>query len=131
MFINFVDSGRGVLFHYDAVGSREQVRACCTGNGEKMMQPLLDSHTQMERDDALWTLTDDGSEFVSSNGELFTNLTKSEAIELSLRAFRAAAEREITVGDGVHIWIVSSDNRDNKSEPSVHIDKRFYPLPQH
>lgn len=35
-------------------------------------------------------------------------LGRDEAVELVVKAFRAAAEREITIGDGIDIWILES-----------------------
>ena len=41
--------GKGALYRYDAVGSYERVRAVCAGRGEKLIQPLLDELTDMEK----------------------------------------------------------------------------------
>lgn len=146
--------------------------AVCSGEGEKMIQPILDELTNMEQDDSLWEIAGDGENaFISttavedlkhkersdykhdnvdsSNIDVLTELTEGKrghcvgldcekACDVVVRAFRAAAEREISVGDGVNVWIVKK-NLDLKSvfgTPSDDtnrylIDKRYFTLPSH
>ena len=47
--IFYTVAGQGALYRYDAVGSYERVRAVCAGRGEKLIQPLLDEITDMEK----------------------------------------------------------------------------------
>jgi 20S proteasome subunit beta 6 len=100
--------GRGVLFRYDAVGSFERVRAVCAGKGEQLMQPALDRLTNMEEDAAPWRVTDIDDVF-ESTGEKVVDLSVDEACAAVLEAYRSAAEREITVGDGVEMMVVERD----------------------
>ena len=158
-------TGTGAVYRYDAVGSNERVAAVCSGKGEHLIQPMLDEITNMEEDLSLWELSKDGENaFVPStlsnddnnnnnnNNKLHsttisrycTELSSDEACSLILRAYRSAAEREITVGDGVDIWILRqrSGTGSIKSDalltqkPSYDsneyiIEKQFYSLPQH
>jgi 20S proteasome alpha/beta subunit len=39
------------------------------------------------------------------------DLSEKEACDVVMRAFHAAAEREISIGDGVEIWIVRKGNK--------------------
>ena len=48
-YFSYTVSGQGALYRYDAVGSYERVRAVCAGRGEKLIQPLLDEITDMEK----------------------------------------------------------------------------------
>lgn len=48
-YLNYTIKGQGALYRYDAVGSYERVRAVCAGRGEKLIQPMLDEITEMEK----------------------------------------------------------------------------------
>ncbi|KAJ1421123.1 nucleophile aminohydrolase [Ochromonadaceae sp. CCMP2298] len=172
-------TGAGAVFRYDAVGSSERVRCACLGKGEKLLQPLLDELTAMERDDSMWTLAKGGQpQFVSQGaplpktlsnadeagdgasgsggglqgrlGALCVGLSAEQACAAVVRAFRAAAEREISVGDGLDVWLLrrrpeptppsepqSQQQQQRGLSPtspraySYHIEKRSFPLPQH
>ena len=100
--------GRGALFRYDAVGSFERVQAVCAGKGEQLMQPALDRLTNMEEDAASWRVTGIDDVFESA-GENFVDLSVDEACAAVLEAYRSAAEREITIGDGVEMMVVERD----------------------
>lgn len=155
-------SGTGAVYRYDAAGSTERVIAACSGSGEKLIQPILDELTNMEEDNRLWELAPNGENtFISSSGitplpcstsgnvileELSAlsrkggcvGLESKEACEVILRAFRAAAEREITVGDGLDIWVLKA-NKNNIDKFGISfadtnaylLEKYHYPLPTH
>lgn len=78
--------------------------AACSGKGEQMVQPMLDEATALEQDDELWALSEEEGVFCSHRKAV--SLSSDEAKDLVLRAFRAAAEREISVGDGLHMRII-------------------------
>jgi 20S proteasome alpha/beta subunit len=73
---------------------------------------------------------------------LCVNLTEQEACDVVVRAFRAAAEREISIGDGVEVWVVRRKSRmeeltagkgggrttDSNAE---RLKKLYFPLPAH
>lgn len=125
--------GSGVLYRYDAIGSAERVKAFCSGKGEQLIQPFLDEITNMEEDPSYWKLDMESSSFVSKekknilgdesrdkfieDTEVFVDVSKDKAIELVQKAFLAAAERDITVGDGFHLWIIETDeNKQNNDK---------------
>jgi hypothetical protein len=166
------------------VGSFERVRAVCAGKGEKLIQPILDEITDMERDDGLWEISATGDSFepspqqqerrlndrqlnpnpnpnprsddeglgfnsindgdvlpkttavgmlseTTNRGGYAVDMPVEEACALVVRAFRSAAEREISVGDGLELWIMrkkdiradaadaSSDAADASSDAAV------------
>jgi hypothetical protein len=104
------------------------------GKGEHLIQPILDELTNMEEDNRLWTISSESNSFEpleiqSPKGLLESNSENLRAGELSavgipmndacraiLKAFKAAAEREITVGDGVELWIISSSDSPLRSD---------------
>lgn len=63
-----------------------------------------------------------------------TSISLKDAQDLVLRAFRASAEREITVGDGVEI-VVMQQEPSSKSEVTtrrqVRLTRIFHNLPSH
>lgn len=121
-------SGHGVIYQYDVIGSKERVRATCSGKGSKMLQSFLDEVTDMEKDEALWEVSPDEGEFVSHHKDIYTQLSKDEAIALAVRAFEAAAEREISVGDGLQVMILTkSTNTDNEHS----METQHFRLPSH
>ena len=129
-----------------------------------MIQPILDELTNMEEDNALWEIAGEGENaFISttindikpqdsgSEDEMdkllgLTEPRRSHCMELDcekacevvVRAFQAAAEREISVGDGLDVWILKK----NKSLRATFgtpvddtnqylIEKRRFTLPSH
>ncbi len=121
------EDGKGAVYKYDAVGSYDRVMAACLGKGEKMIQPLLDEITCLEEDDDLWLLSANEDAFTSPSKVI--TLNSEEAVQLVLRAFRAAAEREISIGDGLDIWIISKAQGYDSSLPETR--KLHFALPRH
>jgi len=155
--------GTGAVYRYDAVGSSERVAAACSGEGEKMIQPILDELTNMEEDNALWEIAGEGENaFISTtisdvrqdigteheSDELLgitgprrshcVGLDCDKACDVVVRAFQAAAEREISVGDGLDVWILKK-NKNLNSKFGTPLDdtnqylleKRRFTLPSH
>ena len=112
------EHGCGALYRYDAVGSFERVRAVCCGKGEKLIQPLLDEITGMEADESLFAFpqldgTQSRASFDATSFDTAThNLNVDEACALVVRAFQAAAEREISIGDGIDMCIIQTAEED-------------------
>ena len=116
--------GSGALYRYDAVGSFERVRAVCAGKGEQLIQPILDEITDMEEDETLFLFpaqlssdltTTTSTTSLGTGGRRTTGhkeLDVEEACEVIVRAFKAAAEREISIGDGIDLVIVRGDESD-------------------
>ena len=101
------ESHQGSVYRFDSVGSFERVCATCAGKGEQLIQPMLDEATESDTsgDSDLWIIDTQGDTFTSKNPASRTNLSLDEACKLVVKAFQAAAEREITIGDGVEIVI--------------------------
>lgn len=131
----------GALYRYDSIGSFERVQATCAGKGEQLIQPMLDEATKMEESLATWTIAPSGDAFLSS--PVRHNLGVEAACDLVVRAFRSASEREITVGDGVELLILSEkrlpdgpledpDSSGGKRNlKKSHSTRRFCFLPKH
>jgi len=112
--------GHGAIYHYDALGSFERVMASCAGKGEHLIQPILDELTNMEADDELWTIAGAGENvFVSTQSSNFLNISIHVAIDTIVRAYRAAAEREISIGDELEIHILEDTTNNGNNSDSV------------
>jgi hypothetical protein len=77
----------------------------------------------------------------------YTDITEEEAVRLVVDSYRAAAEREITIGDGLHIWLVTTEEdedvaatgqdselqgQDQWQRPrKTSLQKIFFSLPKH
>jgi len=106
-------------------------------------------------DGNLWSLSHGDDEFQTPSSPSKTSMDVETAVREVVHAFRAAAEREITLGDGLDVWIISSskssdiDDQNNAEERedimtrkynkiawgnkavSMKIEKRFFSLPRH
>jgi 20S proteasome subunit beta 6 len=122
-------AGVGALFRYDVLGSQERVRAVCSGKGEQLMQPMLDELTDANKNEEMWILKGDLETVVHSQQHQqqlhVTPLDKEAAVKVIYSAFKAAAEREISVGDGLQVWIIQ------KGAKKHSIEKRTFCLPKH
>jgi len=121
----------GAIYRYDSIGSFERVRATCAGKGEQLIQPLLDEATNMEQSLDLWSMSAEGDSFVTQHSPIrstASNMSVDDACKLILRAFQAAAEREITVGDGIEMWILSDNKEGSKGST---LTRRVAFLPRH
>lgn len=90
----FDDQGKGVVYHYDPVGSFEAHRYSVSGSSSALIQPLLDHLVGRKYIDGL-TARDD------------VNLTLDQALSIMKDLFVSAGERDIYVGDEVEIQIVT------------------------
>ena len=96
-----------------------------------MIQPILDDIVannlanrkgHRDVDDELWITDSESDSFESPNTKHYLDdYTVEDICKIIKLAFVAAAEREITVGDGVQICIISK-----KGEKRI-----FYNLPTH
>lgn len=69
-------------------------------------------------------------------GHCCTDLSCAQACEVVRRAFCAAAEREITVGDGLDIWVLKRNKIRDFGTPTTDsteyiLEKQHYTLPRH
>lgn len=145
----FDRDGRGAIYRYDAIGSFERVSSVCVGNGEALLQPMLDDALegkgassrsgQEEKAPQLWILSDDGEHFSAPQSGmkedgLTVSMSQEMAVDLIIEVFKAAAEREISIGDGVDLWILSKPVPAKKQKAGRRpptIAKRSFSLPSH
>lgn len=93
----------------------------CAGNGEHLIQPFLDRLAERaEEDEEVWAVDEEDS--FSANTRCCVDCSLDDAVDLVVSSFRAAAERDVTLGDGLHLWII---------RPGQPLEKRFYSLPLH
>lgn len=130
------EQGHGCLWKFDCAGSYQPVVATCTGRGESMIQPMLDQITALEEDEQLWEFCENVKQ--KERGIKCVDLSMERACDFVIRAFKAAAEREITIGDGIELVILhhnnnnSSNSTDNNTLPASYtIERLFVPLPFH
>lgn len=133
------------------MGSFERVSACCLGKGEQLLQPMLDEVTNIEQEDSLWKEQSDGrvmvaeskssglrrGDFSSVDSGRVVMISAEEAQQLVERLFRAACEREITIGDSIHIIMIAKDHQpddqqtDRDKRSRFRITNRIVKLPSH
>lgn len=87
------ETGDPVLYSFDPIGSYEQTMCRCYGSASPMIQPLLDS-----------TIMKHNQENVS-----YQSLSVEESVELTKKAFFAAAERDVNTGDHLQIVVYKKD----------------------
>ena len=116
------ERGEGRLFRYDCVGSFEEVVAFCTGKAEHLIQPIIDeicSKASSSSHGATWII-DSSDSFVETDLRRIEE-SAEDAVEFVRKAFRVASERDITLGDGMNLWILRKD---------AGIERRYYSLPK-
>lgn len=88
------------MYGYDAVGSFERVRVACAGGGQSIMQPVLDR------------LDAEAGKGAGGSGEMpIVAVELEEALSLVRRAFVAAGERNIRLGDRVEIVVLTREGQ--------------------
>jgi 20S proteasome subunit beta 6 len=85
--------GRPYIYSYDPLGCMESVSCMCNGSGAPMIQPLLDSFIDKKN----WANALDGP------------LDEEKAVELVIKAFSSAAERDIKTKDLLEIYVVREE----------------------
>ena len=79
----------------------------CVGKGEALITPFLDKLSDFESDASLWRVASSATVFESQSAlPICVNISCADAIDITVNAFRAAAEREISIGDGIEICII-------------------------
>lgn len=104
-----------------------------------MIDPILDELKDRhlvgtnKGDNDLWHYNSLQGKFISNNKQ-YLNITKQQAIDAIYRCFLAAAEREISVGDGIEVFIIEKDAEKSCSSSGhfpVIIRKSKLKLPLH
>lgn len=93
------EEGKGVIYGYDPVGCVEELQQCSGGAGVTLMQSLLDNQVDKKN---------------MENVDDKKPLTLEEAERLVYDCFVSAAERQIFVGDGICMRIVTKDGIEEK-----------------
>ena len=142
------EDGNLCLLRYDALGSFESVEAFCCGWGEKLIQPMLDSlmnlvysprclgrnelrcmseaassrqHDSKDND----MVINAGSRMIHEGSNIdIVSMTKDEAVEWVVNAFKSAASRDTVIGDGLHLWLIEMVDEDNCFQ-HFHITPQF------
>jgi 20S proteasome subunit beta 6 len=84
------ESGQGVVYGYDAVGSMERVAYCTAGTGTELIQPLFDSQVAGKNQNRPRIV-----------------LSEMEAVDIVKDAINSAAERDIYTGDYAEIYVIN------------------------
>ena len=107
-------AGNGAIYRFDPLGSFERCYSTCAGNGETLIQPMLDealvSSSPLELPDSTgnyprWTF-DSASFSFKDSARCFVNISAEKACEIIVSLFQAAASREITIGDTIDFRIL-------------------------
>jgi 20S proteasome subunit beta 6 len=103
--------GGGSVYVYDAIGSYEQVAVASAGAGREYLQPILDRLfcSESGRDGDTTADADGGGVAQQQQHIIRCCASPEEVVEKLVRAYRAVAEREIAVGDG--LVLVSTQRR--------------------
>lgn len=108
MMVGLDPQGRGAVYSYDPVGSYEREQCRAGGAAASLIMPFLDNQVNLK------------NQMDPSTGEPLkpVNLTVDQAVKLVLDAFTSATERNIHVGDGLDIMIVTKSG----------VEKKYFPL---
>lgn len=87
------DNGQPYIYSYDSIGSFESVTCICNGSGSSMIQPLLDSFVDKKN----WNNADR------------REISREDAVRLTVKAFGAAAERDVKTKDTLEVYVMTKD----------------------
>ena len=82
------ENGKGCVYSYDPVGSYERESYRSAGAANELLQPLLDNQVG------------------GKNLKDIPNLTLERAKQICIDSFVSAAERDITTGDSVYLYVI-------------------------
>lgn len=119
--------GRGVVASFDVLGSYEELLVSSTGKGQQMIDPILDElkvkylvGREEIRNGHLWDFDEVSGGFVTRGEKPYLNITKDQAVNAIHRCFLAAAEREISIGDSVEIYMVEKNDMGSIDAKKIH-----------
>lgn len=87
------DNGKPYVYAYDPLGSFKAVSCICNGSGSSMIQPLLDSFVDKKN----WNNAD------------CREISQEDAVRLVVKAFGAAAERDVKTKDCLEIYVMRKE----------------------
>lgn len=85
--------GKGVVFSYDPIGHCARVKFHASGSAGPLLQPLLDNQIGLGNQENADT----------------SPIPLERALEVCKDAFISAKERDVQIGDGVNIKIITKD----------------------
>ena len=86
--------GKGVVYGYDAIGSYGHDKALAQGSGAHMILPYLDSEVHG---------------YNNPKHKEKPPMPPDVAVQTVIKAFKAAAERDIATGDKLEIMVLTKD----------------------
>lgn len=95
------ETGRGVVYNYDAIGSDERVDGSVAGTGGVLMRAFMDNQV----------------DFKNQQGNPKRPLSVDEAVALVKDAFASATERDMFTGDSVDIVVIKSTGITKENMP--------------
>ena len=107
------EHGKGALYSYDPVGSYEREQCRAAGSAASLIMPFLDNQVNFKNQYIAGS--GKGHDLVARQAEA---LPRQEVEKLVKDAFTSAAERQIEVGDGLQVLIVTKGG----------IEEHHYPL---
>jgi 20S proteasome subunit beta 6 len=101
--------GKGCIFGFDPVGSMTQQRYSCDGSAMPLILPILDAHvSQIHKylSSVIFVLKILGKNTTNPG---HVKRTKEETVKMIKDVYMAACERNVEIGDGVVIHILTKD----------------------
>jgi 20S proteasome subunit beta 6 len=89
--------GRGCVYTFDAIGSKERTGYHAAGSGDALIKPVLDNQLQTP------------SPLLHPPQPSTTTLSREDAVDVVKDVFAGAGERDIFTGDGVELLMLSRD----------------------
>ena len=106
----------------DVLGSYEELLVSSCGRGQPMIDPILDEvRSKFIVDDSsgsdLWRFDDVSGKYVSDQRP-YLNISKNEAYSVIKQCFVTASQREISLGDGVDVFLLEKVEGEVKTHRS-------------
>ena len=106
------EEGKGALYSYDPVGSYEREQCRAAGAAASLIMPFLDNQVNFKNQYLPGSGT--GHDLVAKKAE---PLAREEVERLVKDAFTSATERQIEVGDGLQMLVVTKDGIEELYHP--------------
>ena len=96
------EEGKGALYSYDPVGSYEREQCRAAGSAASLIMPFLDNQVNFKNQYV--PVSGQGHDLEARKSE---PLAREQVEQLVKDAFTSAAERQIEVGDGLQVLVVT------------------------